>query len=114
MIDRQDLREAWQYILLIAPAPIGALIGMRYAIEQTPRARALTFLCSMGLGAFAGAFAGEFWQLGSAAVAIATVVAASVGMEIMAGLHAAARSFAADPLGFIGKAFTLWRKGGDA
>lgn len=107
MIDRQELHDAWQYILLIAPAPIGALIGLRYAVEQTPRVRALTFLCSMGLGAIVGAFVGEFWQLGPAAVAFTTVVAASIGMEVMAGLNVAARFFSADPLGFLGKAFEL-------
>ena len=54
-MNKQDLRDIWQYVMLIAPAPIGALIGMRYAVDQTPKARAYTGPCSMGLGAFVGA-----------------------------------------------------------
>jgi hypothetical protein len=81
MIDRQDLRDAWQYVLLIAPAPVGALIGLRYAVEQSARARAATWLCSCG-------------------------------MEVMAGLNTAARTFAADPLGFLGKALSIFRRSG--
>lgn len=48
-MNKQDLRDIWQYVMLIAPAPIGALIGMRYAVDQTPKARAYTGPCSMGL-----------------------------------------------------------------
>jgi FtsH-binding integral membrane protein len=111
MIDRQDLRDAWQYVLLIAPAPLGALIGLRYATEQAPRARAFTWLCSCALGAIVGPWLGELLALSPAGVAVATLVTAAVGMEVMAGVAAAARAFAADPLGFLGKAFTLFRKG---
>ena len=112
MIDRQDLRDAWQYVILIAPAPLGALIGMRYAVEQTPRARAFSWLCSCGLGAIGGAFLSELLGLTSySGVAVATVVCASVGMEVMAGLITAARGFSSDPLGFIGKALSIFRRG---
>lgn len=112
MLDRQDLREAWQYVLLIAPAPIGALIGIRYATEQTPRARAVTWLCSCALGVIAGPWLGEMLALSPAGVAVATVVTAAVGMEIMAGFASAARAFAADPLGFVVKALSILRRGG--
>jgi hypothetical protein len=112
MIDRQDLRDFWQYVMLIAPAPIGALIGMRYALEQTPKARALTWLCSCGIGVIGGPFAGELWALSPSGVAVTTTVTAAVGMEIMAGLNTAARSFAADPFGVVTKVASIFRKGG--
>jgi hypothetical protein len=112
VIDRQDLRDAWQYVLLIAPAPLGALIGLRYATEQAPRARAFTWLCSCALGVIVGPWLGELLALTSAGVAVTTVVTAAVGMEIMAGLATAARAFAVDPLGFLGRALALFRKGG--
>ena len=111
MIDRQDLRDAWQYVLLIAPAPIGALIGLRYAVNQTPRARAVTWLCSCGIGITAGPWVGELLNLTPSGVSVATIVAAAIGMEVMAGLNAAARAFASDPLGFLGKAFAIFRRG---
>jgi len=109
MIDREDLREVWQYVLLIAPAPIGALIGLRYATEMTKRQQAINFLLACCLGAFVGWWAGELLSLSKAGVAVATIVACAVGMEVMAGLVIAARAFAADPFGFLTKAFTLWR-----
>jgi hypothetical protein len=111
MIGREDLRDAWQYVLLIAPAPVGALIGIRYAIEQTPRARAVTWLCSCALGVIVGPWLGELLALSAAGVAVATVITAAVGMEIMAGLATAARAFALDPLGFLAKALSLLRRG---
>ena len=98
-MDRSDLRTAWDLILLVAPAAIGALIGLRYATEQSPRARAATWLCSCGLGLATGNLAGESFALSANGTAIATIVAAAVGMEIMAGLQTLARGFARDPLG---------------
>ena len=111
-MDRQDLRDAWQYVLLIAPAPIGALIGLRYAVEQSARARALSWLCSCGIGISAGPWLGELLNLTASGVSVATIVAAAVGMEVIAGVNAAARAFAADPLGFLAKAFSIFRRGG--
>ena len=111
MIDRDDLRTAWHYVVLIAPAPIGALIGLRYAVDQTPRARAITWLCSCALGVFIGPWLGELLALSAAGVAVATVITAAVGMEIVAGFATAARAFAADPLGFLEKAIAILRKG---
>jgi hypothetical protein len=110
MFDRQDLRDVWQYVMLIAPAPLGALIGMRYATEQTPRARALTWLCSCALGVIAGPWVGELLAASVAGVAVATMVSAALGMEVMAGLATAARSFATDPIAFLGKALAIFRR----
>jgi hypothetical protein len=107
MLDRQDLRDAWQYILLIAPAPLGALIGLRYAVQQTPRQQAFNFFLSCGLGFFVGWWAGELLVLSAAGVAVTTIVSCAVGMELMAGLLTAARGFAADPFGFLGKALDI-------
>jgi hypothetical protein len=111
MIDRQDLRDAWQYVMLIAPAPLGALIGMRYATEQTSRARAFTWLCSCALGVIVGSWMGELLAPSAAGVAVATVVSAALGMEVMAGLATAVRSFAADPIAFLDRAVAIFRRG---
>lgn len=102
-MDKSDLRTLWEYALLIAPAPIGALIGMGYAKEQSPRARTVSWLCSLVVGAVGGPFAGEYVTLSPYGVAIATIVAAAVGLEIIAGVHFVARSFASDPFGVVGK-----------
>ena len=114
MIDRQDLRDAWGYVLLIAPAPIGALIGLRYAIEQTPKARSVNWLCSCGLGIVTGPWLGELFNLTASGIAVATVVASAVGMELMAGLNTAARAFAADPFGIVDKMMSIFRGRGQS
>jgi hypothetical protein len=111
MIDRQDLRDVWQHIVLIAPAPLGALIGMRYATEQTPRARTFTWLCSCALGVIVGPWMGELLAPSAPGVAVATMVSAALGMEVMAGLATAARSFASDPIAFLGKVLAIFRRG---
>lgn len=111
MLDRADLRDAWQYVVLIAPAPVGALIGLRYAVEQSARARAATWLCSCFLGIIFGPWVGELLAMSASGIAVATVVVAAIGMELMAGLNAAARAFGADPLGVFAKAWSIWRGG---
>ncbi len=57
------------------------------------------------MGAVTGPWLGELFNLTPSGVAVATVVSASIGMEVMAGLNPAARAFSSDPLGFVGKAF---------
>jgi hypothetical protein len=104
MLEKSDLRGVWNFLVLIAPAAIGALIGLRYATEQTPRARAVTWVCSCALGIVAGNLAGESFALSANGVAIVTIVGAATGMELMAGLQVLARGFARDPLGTAGLA----------
>lgn len=121
MIDRADIRAAWEMFLLLAPAPIGALIGLRYATEQTAKARTVTWLSSCGLAVFAGPVVGSWWPRGLSTneQALVTIVCAAIGMEILAGIIAAARAFARDPFGVLGTALDLagraagvFRKGG--
>lgn len=120
MIDKSDFRALWEMVMVVAPAPVGALIGLRYAKDQTPRARAVTWLCSSFLACFAGPVTGEVVTLSPNGIAIATMVWAAFGMEVMAGLAFAFQSFARDPFGALGKAFDLaaqaanvFRRGGN-
>lgn len=99
-MDRQDLHSIWDFILLISPAPIGALIGLRYAKTLTPIQQTSNFLCSLIVGYFSGALVGDIWPgISHNAVALATVVATAMSMEIMAGLLGIARAFSSDPFG---------------
>lgn len=110
-MSRHDLAALWDYVLLIAPAPLGALIGLRYATQLSKRQQAANFGLSGLLGVFVALWLGELFNLSRLGVAVATIVACAVGMEVMAGLVAAARAFSADPIGFLGKAFTIFRRG---
>jgi hypothetical protein len=109
MIDRQDLRELWGLLLMIAPAPIGALIGLRYAKQMTRGEQTINYVCSTFTGALAGQVVAERYGLGLVEVALLTVVLTSVSMEMLAGFYGLARAFAGDPLGLLGKALDLWR-----
>lgn len=103
-MDRQDLKAVWEFLLLISPAPIGALIGLRYATALTPRQQTSNFLCSLGIGYFAGALVGDVWpDISHNAVALATIASTAASMEIMAGVLSVARSFAADPFAAVSK-----------
>lgn len=108
-MSRQDLLDAWQNVLLLAPPPIGALIGMRYAKQLTRVEQLGNFLCSCFVGALSGQVAGERYNLSLVEVALLTVVLTSVSMEALAGFYALVRAFASDPFGALGKAFDLWR-----
>jgi len=75
-----DQPDRYELIIvkLIAPTPIAALIGLR-SIDQTPRARVLTWLC--GLGLIVGPFAAELLAL----------IRLRRGMESVAALVTAVR-----------------------
>lgn len=107
MIDRSDLKAALDLLVIVAPAPLGALIGLRYAKEQSRQASAVTWICSCGLAAFAAPMVAQYVPLTDHGVALVTIVIAATGMEVMAGLVAASRAFAADPFGVVGKVFDL-------
>ena len=107
-MDRGDLKSVWELILLVSPAPLGALIGLRYATALSKRQQASNFLCSLGLGYFSGALAGALWPtLTHNAIALLTIAMTAASMEIMAGIFALARGFAADPFSWIGKMLDL-------
>lgn len=107
IMDRQDWKSVWELILAISPAPIGALIGLRYAAALTRKQQTTNFLCSLMVGYFGGAVVGEVWELSSNATALTTIVTTAASMEIMAGVLGIARAFAADPFGVFGKMLDL-------
>lgn len=109
MIDRQDLKDAWGYVLLIAPPLVGALIGLRYAKQLSKGEQFTNYVCSTFVGALAGQVLAERWGLSMVEVALLTVVLTSVSMELLAGFYSLAQTFASDPLGLIDKAMALWR-----
>lgn len=111
MFDKAILRELWDYAVLIAPAPIGALIGMRYATDHSPRAQTINWLCSMVMGAIGGAVLGERLQLTRLETALATIVVAAVAMELIAGIKTAAAWWARDPFALLDKVLGLFRRG---
>ena len=53
-MDKTDLRAAWAHLQTIAPAAIGALIGLRYAKDQTGLQKLSSALTGFGLAVWWG------------------------------------------------------------
>jgi len=101
MIDRSDLRAAWDGIVPFIPPLLGAALGLRYAAEQKPRERLVTWGCSAAAGIYLGAGLGEFYGLGTKVTGAVMFVIAMFGSELCAAALAALRQFAADPVGIL-------------
>jgi hypothetical protein len=105
MIDRTDLRAAWDGVVPFVPPLVGAYIGLRYAARQTPRDRLMTWICSAAAGIYLGAGLGEFYGFGTKTTGAAMFLIAMFGSELFAAGIAALRQFAGDPLGVFRRLF---------
>ena len=105
MIDRADLRAVWDGVVPFVPPLVGAYIGLRYAVQQTPRDRLVTWVCSAAAGIYLGAGLGEFYGLGTKVTGAVMFLIAMFGSELFAVGIAALRQVAADPLGMFRRLF---------
>lgn len=105
MIDRIDLRAAWDGVVPFVPPLMGAYIGLRYAASQTLCDRLMTWICSAVAGIYLGAGLGEFYGLGTKTTGAAMFLVAMFGSELFAVGIAALRQFAGDPLGMFRRLF---------
>ena len=97
---------------LSPPAFFGALIGLRYAKDQTLQQSGVNFLISAGLGIVAGGVSGEVWHFGPWVVSAIGILAAVVGMDVIAGIRAVSGQFSTDPLGAFKAWWSAWWKKG--
>lgn len=84
-------------VVPFVPPAIGAVLGARYAQNQTPRERLLSWLLSMATGWFIGAGVGEHFGLSYGVTGAIMFTLAAVGMEALAYVIAAFRQATADP-----------------
>lgn len=80
------------------PSALGALIGARYAQDQTPKERVLTWLMSAALGVFVGAAVGDYYTLSRIETGGLQFALAALGMEFVAYAFALLRQAVADPM----------------
>lgn len=92
-----DHLSASDLVPFIPPA-VGAVMGMRYAQDQTAGERLLSWAVSMGFGLYIGAAIGEYFGLGHITTGGVQFALAAVGMEIVAYVVALLRTAAKDPL----------------
>jgi hypothetical protein len=98
------VRELGPYL----PPAFGALIGLRYAREQTPVQKLSSFASGFGLAVWCGPARAELLALGPKATIAAGILIAIVGMDIVGGLIVAARQFGQAPAASVRGWLDTW------
>ncbi|HZQ01424.1 MAG TPA: hypothetical protein VFB13_17900 [Reyranella sp.] len=91
------------------PPAFGALVGLRWAQNQTPLQKLTGFAGGFGLGVWFGPAVAEWFSLGPRATIAAGILIAVVGMDVMGGIMAAAKAFGSDPMGTLTSWWSAWR-----
>jgi hypothetical protein len=91
------------------PPAFGALLGLRWARQQTARQKALSFAAGFGLAVWFGPAIAELLSLGPKATVAAGILTAIAGMDVIGGLMAAAAQFQSDPPGTFRAWLDAWR-----
>ena len=80
------------------PYGIGAAIGLRWAKDQTPTQRVVSFGLSFGLAIYIAPALAEVIGLGPKGTVAVGILTAVVGMDVLGGLVAAGKAFQNAPL----------------
>lgn len=86
------------------PPAFGALVGLRYAADQTPTQKVTSFGAGFGLAVYFGPAIAELLSLGPKASVAVGILTAVIGMNVIGGLMVAAAQFRADPV----ESFKSW------
>ena len=81
-------RVSWSDVADYLPAAFGAMLGLSYAKNQTPKQKVVSFLSAFGLAVYLGAAIAELMNLGPKATIAVGVLTAVVGMDVIGGLLA--------------------------
>lgn len=90
-------------VIPFIPPAVGALLGVRYAQNQTVRERVVSWGIAMAFGLFVGAGLGEYFAFGRATTGGIMFGIAALGMEVVAYVIAALRQGVTDPASTAGK-----------
>lgn len=90
------------------PPAFGALIGLRWAKDQTPVQKCSSFGISFGLAVYIGPAVAELFSLGPKSTVAVGILIAVVGMDIIGGLIAAAAAFRSNPTGTLKGWIDAW------
>lgn len=103
------LREIVTEIAPYLPPAFGAFVGLRWAKDQTPVQKVTGFAGGFGLALYMGPAIAEFFGLGPKGTIAVGVLTAVVGMDILGGLMAAAKSFGNNPLESFKGWWSAWK-----
>lgn len=90
------------------PPAFGALVGLRWAREQSPRQKVLSFLTGFGLAVWFAPAIAELAALGPKATVAVGILTAIVGMDAIGGLMAVGTQFRNDPQGTFRGWLDVW------
>jgi hypothetical protein len=105
------MAERWDWLGELAPylpPAFGALVGLRWAREQTAQQKALSFVAGFGLAVWFGPAIAELLALGPKATVAVGILTAIVGMDAIGGLMAAGAQFRVDPAGTFRTWLDAW------
>lgn len=90
------------------PPAFGALIGLRWAKEQTRQQKAFSFLCGFGLAVYFAPAIAETFDLGPKSTVAVGILTAIIGMDAIGGLMAVSAQFKKDPSGTVRAWLDTW------
>lgn len=102
---RELARTVWDGVLPFVPPSVGAAMGLRYAVQQSPRGRFVTWGCSAVAGIYLGAGLAEFYGLGARTAGALMFLISMFATELFAVAAMALRQWASDPV----RTFRRWR-----
>ena len=102
------MRPDWSDLAPYLPPAFGALVGLRWAKDQTPAQKVASFAMGFGLAVYFGPAIAELFSLGPKATVAVGILTAIVGMDVIGGLMAAAAAFRANPLGAFREWWSAW------
>lgn len=95
------------------PPTFGALIGLRWAKDQTPFQRFTAVLFGIGVSVYFAPAIGEVLgylpDKSPRIFAVISVLTALLGMDVLTGFVAIAKAFAINPLQSVKEWWAMWR-----
>lgn len=98
------IEEFYAEIAPYLPPAFGALVGLRWAKNQTPTQKVASWATGFGLAVWFAPGVCEWFSLGPKSTVAVGILVAIVGMDIVGGFLAAGAQFREDPSG----AFVRW------
>jgi hypothetical protein len=90
------------------PASIGALIGLRYAKEQTAGQKIVSCFIGFAIGVYGGAAVAEFFNLGAKGTAGSGLIVGAIGYDAIGGLLAVVSQFKENPVAVGRRWINAW------
>ncbi len=102
----------WEWLADLAPylpPAFGAMVGLRWAKDQTPAQKIVSFATGFGLAVWFGPAIAELLSLGPKTTIAVGILTAILGMDAIGGLIAVTTAFRSDPIGTFRAWWNAWK-----